>query len=129
MEDPVAQDPRVVDYDVDLSELVDGVLDDALGAGGIRDAVAVRDGAPAGAAVIAESQTAGRGRLGRSFFSPPNQNLYASIVLRPKLSIAEAPTLILAGDREQGLPVVVEVELHGGSPLSAPRACAARAWR
>jgi BirA family biotin operon repressor/biotin-[acetyl-CoA-carboxylase] ligase len=49
-----------------------------------------------GATVVAEGQTAGRGRLGRSFFSPPYLNLYTSIVLRPRLSTAEAPTLILA---------------------------------
>ena len=55
-----------------------------------------RDGAEHGTAVIAESQTAGRGRLGRSFFSPPYQNVYTSIVLRPDLEIVEAPTLILA---------------------------------
>jgi len=55
-----------------------------------------RDTAPAGTTVIAESQTAGRGRLGRSFFSPPCQNLYTSILLRPTGSISDAPTLILA---------------------------------
>jgi BirA family biotin operon repressor/biotin-[acetyl-CoA-carboxylase] ligase len=55
-----------------------------------------RDGAASGTAVIAERQTAGRGRLGRSFFSPARRNLYTSIVLRPSLSIADAPTLILA---------------------------------
>ncbi len=55
-----------------------------------------RDGAPAGSAVVAEKQTAGRGRLGRSFFSPAHQNLYTSIILRPEITIAEAPTLILA---------------------------------
>ncbi len=54
-----------------------------------------RDGAEAGTVVIAESQTAGRGRLGRSFFSPAHQNLYSSIVLRPEGTIADAPTLIL----------------------------------
>ncbi|MBW2500527.1 MAG: biotin--[acetyl-CoA-carboxylase] ligase [Deltaproteobacteria bacterium] len=54
-----------------------------------------REGAPAGTTVVAESQTAGRGRLGRTFYSPPSQNLYASILLRPTGSIADAPTLIL----------------------------------
>ncbi len=54
-----------------------------------------RTGAAAGTAVIAESQTAGRGRLGRSFYSPAYQNLYTSILLRPRGSIADAPTLIL----------------------------------
>jgi BirA family transcriptional regulator, biotin operon repressor / biotin---[acetyl-CoA-carboxylase] ligase len=55
-----------------------------------------RRSAPHGAVVVAERQTAGRGRLGRSFFSPAYQNLYHSIVLRPSLTTAEAPTLILA---------------------------------
>ena len=55
-----------------------------------------RGGAAHGTAVIAEGQTAGRGRLGRSFFSPPYQNLYTSLVLRPEISTAEAPTWILA---------------------------------
>jgi BirA family biotin operon repressor/biotin-[acetyl-CoA-carboxylase] ligase len=54
-----------------------------------------RQGAPAGTTVIAESQTAGRGRLGRSFFSPPHQNLYTSILLRPTGPITDTPTLIL----------------------------------
>jgi BirA family biotin operon repressor/biotin-[acetyl-CoA-carboxylase] ligase len=53
-----------------------------------------REGAGHGTAVIAEAQTAGRGRLGRSFHSPAHQNLYTSIVLRPELHTADAPTLI-----------------------------------
>lgn len=40
------------------------------------------DGAPHGAMVVAAAQTAGRGRLGRSFSSPPG-GLYLSVVLRP----------------------------------------------
>jgi BirA family biotin operon repressor/biotin-[acetyl-CoA-carboxylase] ligase len=55
-----------------------------------------RDGAEHGTTVVAEGQTAGRGRLGRSFFSPPYANLYTSIVLRPALDTARAPTAILA---------------------------------
>ncbi|MCA9512982.1 MAG: biotin--[acetyl-CoA-carboxylase] ligase [Myxococcales bacterium] len=51
-------------------------------------------GAAAGYTVVAEAQTAGRGRLGRRFFSPPHANLYTSIVLRPRLELAQAPTLI-----------------------------------
>ncbi len=54
-----------------------------------------RAGAPAGTTIVAEEQSAGRGRLGRSFYSPPHSNLYTSIVLRPSCSIADAPTLIL----------------------------------
>ena len=55
-----------------------------------------RSGAPHGTTVIAEAQTAGRGRLGRAFYSPPHLNLYTSIVLRPTLTTTNAPTWILA---------------------------------
>ena len=55
-----------------------------------------REGAPHGTAVIAESQTAGRGRLGRTFYSPPHQSLYVSFVLRPEIDTRAAPTTILA---------------------------------
>jgi len=53
-------------------------------------------GAVHGTTVVAEAQSAGRGRLGRHFFSPPNENLYTSVVLRPTVALAEAPTLILS---------------------------------
>lgn len=52
-------------------------------------------GAPAGTVVIAELQTAGRGRLGRSWHSPPGVNLYATIILRPKIPLVEVPRLSL----------------------------------
>ncbi len=54
-----------------------------------------RAGAAHGFAVVAEGQTAGRGRLGRSFYSPPNLNLYTSVVLRPDLLVPDASSLIL----------------------------------
>lgn len=44
-----------------------------------------RAGAVEGTVVIAEAQTQGRGRLGRSWASPAGRNLYLSIVLRPRL--------------------------------------------
>lgn len=40
-------------------------------------------GAPHGTAVIADSQTGGRGRFGRPFFSPPGRGIYLSLVARP----------------------------------------------
>lgn len=42
-----------------------------------------RQGATAGTVVIAQSQSAGRGRLGRSFHSPTDTGLYFSLILRP----------------------------------------------
>ncbi len=43
-------------------------------------------GAPEGTAVLAEEQSAGRGRLGRSWASPPGTNLYLTLVMRPPLA-------------------------------------------
>lgn len=40
-------------------------------------------GAPHGTALLAKTQTAGRGRLGRSFHSPNSQGIYLSMLLRP----------------------------------------------
>jgi BirA family biotin operon repressor/biotin-[acetyl-CoA-carboxylase] ligase len=77
-----------------------------------------REGAPHGTTIVSEGQTAGRGRLGRSFFSPPYLNLYTSIVLRPVLDTARAPTTILAAavavadtiTAEVGDPEAVEIK-------------------
>lgn len=50
---------------------------------------AMADELPDGAVLVAEQQTAGRGRMTRSFFSPPNCGLYVSMLLRPDLSAAD----------------------------------------
>lgn len=42
-----------------------------------------RNGAPEGTVVIADQQTGGRGRLGRSFSSPAGMGIYLSVILRP----------------------------------------------
>lgn len=52
-------------------------------------------GANEGTVVVAETQTAGRGRLDREWISPTG-GLWFSIVLRPKLSVAEAFGLVFA---------------------------------
>lgn len=54
-----------------------------------------REGAPEGTVVVAESQSAGRGRLGRTWASPSNLNLYVSIVLRPPVAPAAVTPLSL----------------------------------
>ena len=53
------------------------------------------EGALEGEVVVAESQTGGKGRLGRSWVSPPNLNLYLSVILRPKLPPLHAPQITL----------------------------------
>jgi BirA family biotin operon repressor/biotin-[acetyl-CoA-carboxylase] ligase len=50
---------------------------------------------PEGIVVVADTQTGGRGRLGRNWVSPPGVNLYFTILLKPAFSPDEAPLLTL----------------------------------
>lgn len=50
-------------------------------------------GAPHGSLCLCEQQTAGRGRLGRSWHSPAGQGLWLSVLLRPKLPMDKAPLI------------------------------------
>ena len=57
-----------------------------------------RAGEPAGLVVVAESQTAGRGRLARGWVSPPRAGLTLSVLVRPDLPPVRWPWLpLLAG--------------------------------
>lgn len=71
-----------------------------------------RDGAPEGGLVLAEQQTAGRGRLGRTWLAEPGQNLTFSLVLRPRLAADRLGLLTLAA----GLAVAEALEA-----IAAPR--------
>jgi BirA family biotin operon repressor/biotin-[acetyl-CoA-carboxylase] ligase len=72
-----------------------------------------RQDAPEGTVVVAETQTAGRGRQGRVWHSPPGENLYVSLLLRPAIPASAVPPLtLLAG------AVVAEVLVAAGA---APR--------
>jgi BirA family biotin operon repressor/biotin-[acetyl-CoA-carboxylase] ligase len=53
-------------------------------------------GAPHGATFIADAQRAGRGRGGHTWHSPPGENLYMSVVLRPRLQADRVPPITLA---------------------------------
>lgn len=78
------------------------------------DALAWADeGAPAGAVVVADHQTAGRGRWGRSWFDAPGAALMFSVVLRPRLPRARLGLLPLAA----GLACAVALEELAGLPL------------
>ncbi|MBU0664173.1 MAG: biotin--[acetyl-CoA-carboxylase] ligase [Proteobacteria bacterium] len=52
-------------------------------------------GKPHGYAVLAGSQLKGRGRLGKTWQSPPGKGLYSTILLRPKLDVKEYPKITL----------------------------------
>jgi BirA family transcriptional regulator, biotin operon repressor / biotin---[acetyl-CoA-carboxylase] ligase len=84
-------------------EVTESTNDDAR-----RDALA---GAPNGHVVTAEAQTRGRGSNGRSWSSPPGQDLFVSIVDRPKLPLVHLPPLTLAVGL--GVARAVETLLEG----------------
>jgi BirA family biotin operon repressor/biotin-[acetyl-CoA-carboxylase] ligase len=48
---------------------------------------AARDGAPHASVLVAEEQTAGKGRLGRSWTAPARSGLFTSILLRPEVPL------------------------------------------
>jgi BirA family biotin operon repressor/biotin-[acetyl-CoA-carboxylase] ligase len=54
-----------------------------------------KQGAAAGTVVVAETQTRGRGRQQRAWFSPPGTGLYFSVILRPQLDPVELPKITL----------------------------------
>jgi len=84
-----------------------------------------RDGAPQGTVVVAETQTAGRGRLGRTWESPRGAGIYVSLILRPDLPPHELPKLTLTAavaavealKENAGVPVGIkwpnDLILHG----------------
>jgi BirA family biotin operon repressor/biotin-[acetyl-CoA-carboxylase] ligase len=53
-------------------------------------------GAPEGTCVLADVQRSGRGRRGRSWFSPPGAGLYLSVVIRPEGLTAPLSVVTLA---------------------------------
>lgn len=79
------------------------------------DAVALAErGVAEGAIVLADSQTAGRGRLGRSWSSPAGAGIYASVLLRPDrqvtglLSLAAGVAVADAIESATGLAPVLK---------------------
>ena len=73
-------------------------------------------GAAEGTVVLADSQTAGKGRLGRKWCSPPGVNVYASVLVRPpvapryasQLTFLSAAAVARAVNEIGGLPVTVK---------------------
>lgn len=59
-----------------------------------RDLMALAaDGAPEGMVLVADHQTAGRGRLGRVWTAPPRASLLLSVLMRPPIAVGDAHLL------------------------------------
>lgn len=68
------------------------------------------EGAPHGTVALAEEQTSGRGRRGRSFYSPAGQNLYFTLVLRCPIEV------------HRRLPLIIPVAVCAAIQAEAPDA-------
>ena len=55
----------------------------------------LQDDDPEGAVAVAEEQSEGRGRLGRTWQAPPRTSLLVSVLLRPKIESSRLPELSL----------------------------------
>lgn len=79
---------RPIGHKIYFYEQTGSTNDDAFGLGS--------EGQPHGTVVIADTQTTGRGRMSRSWHSPPGANIYTSILLRPEFTPARAPQISIA---------------------------------
>ena len=62
-----------------------------------RARMLAEQGAPDGTLVIAEHQNGGKGRMGRSFFSPASGGIWMSLILKPDIPPVEASMITLIG--------------------------------
>ncbi|KIH76408.1 BirA family transcriptional regulator, biotin operon repressor / biotin-[acetyl-CoA-carboxylase] ligase [Geoalkalibacter ferrihydriticus] len=73
---------------------------------------AAEEGAADGTVVVADSQSAGKGRMGRRWTSPAGVNLYTSVLLRPAVPPLRAPQLTFVA----ALAVARTIREHCGLP-------------
>jgi BirA family biotin operon repressor/biotin-[acetyl-CoA-carboxylase] ligase len=76
----------------------------------VARALAAED-APEGTAVLAQEQTAGRGRQGRTWVSSPGDGLYLSVILRPVIHPARAGVITLAAAVAVAETLAVDFEI------------------
>jgi BirA family transcriptional regulator, biotin operon repressor / biotin---[acetyl-CoA-carboxylase] ligase len=70
-----------------------------------------RDGVKEGVAVFAETQSRGRGRLGRRWISPPHKGLWFSVLLRPRVPLESVTQLTIAAATALARAIRVQTEL------------------
>ena len=95
----------------------------------LRAKAAAAEGVSHGYLVAAEEQTAGRGRMGRSFLSPPGAGVYLTYVLRPAVSpqkasmITSLAAVAVARAVEALCPVRVEIKWVNDLYLGSKKFC------
>ena len=74
-------------------------------------------GAPHGTVVVAEAQSAGRGRRGRAWESPAGKNLYFTLILKPDFAPDKAAmlTLVMAMAVKRGLVHTLQAKQRAGA--------------
>ncbi len=85
---------------------------ESVGSTNVTAKLLAEEDAPAGTLVVAESQTAGRGRRGRGWVSPPGHNLYFTLLLRPQINPDKASmlTLVMALAVKEGMEEACNVQ-------------------
>ena len=71
-----------------------------------------RDGEAEGIVVVADHQTAGRGRLGRTWTAPPDSALLTTVLLRPPAAVANATTMAVAVALTEAVAEVAGVQVR-----------------
>lgn len=86
-----------------------------------------QEGAAAGTVVLADEQTAGRGRSGRVWFSPAGLGVWASVLLKPSVSADELAPLSIAA----AVSVAGALAKSTGAPLGVkwPNDIVAEGWK
>lgn len=85
-------------------------------------------GAPHGTVVIADRQAKGKGRLGRTWVSPPGSNIYMSVILRPEIEPKDATLLtimtavscakgVMKSTRNESIPTGLKAEIKWPNDL------------
>ena len=92
-ESDVLSDSGIRRYLTGEAQALDLIVYDAVDSTNLVLRKLASEGAPEGTVVIAAEQTGGRGRKGRSFYSPQGTGVYVSLLLKPKIAPDDA-TLI-----------------------------------
>ncbi len=85
-----------------------------LGSTNLQAKLDAEKGAKEGTLVVADMQTAGRGRRGRMWSSPPGTNVYFTLVLKPdyQVELASMVTLVMGLAVAQGIRETCGIEAH-----------------